>query len=87
MRQIDKPVQVVSAWDPAYLKPKPISFVWRGGRYRIIEVLDNWREAGRWWELRPDAEVWRVRCHDRGVYELAMIDTIPPEWRLMVVWD
>ena len=43
--------------------------------------------AGRWWEQEIEQVVWRVADQAGGVYELAMQRTVPPEWRLMVVWD
>lgn len=29
---------------------RPTSFVWRGARYRIAEVLATWHLQDRWWE-------------------------------------
>lgn len=29
----------------------PVSFQWRGRRYRVVQVLDTWRERVPWWRL------------------------------------
>jgi hypothetical protein len=28
----------------------PASFIWRGARYRIVEVLSTWHLQDRWWQ-------------------------------------
>lgn len=29
----------------------PVGFVWRGRRYRVVQVLEHWREPLPWWRL------------------------------------
>jgi Family of unknown function (DUF6504) len=50
----------------------PASFVWRGRRHVVREVLDRWWRTGPWWE-RLDAgvddderEIWRVEAAAAG---------------------
>ncbi len=72
--------------------PPPTSFVWRGGRYRVLHVLGHWREDAAYWsgggvEI-PQRDLWRVEAQNgtpvRGIYELV---SEPGGWRLDRVWD
>lgn len=88
-RIINQPVQMTarpSTW-PGVRTPEPVSWVLRGARYRVAEILDCWEEAGRWWEQDAPATAWRVRVQHQGVMELIMLHTSPPQWRLMRSWD
>ena len=49
---------------------RPLWFIWRGCRYTVLDVLDDWMEAGCWWDGEPERHVWVVRT-DAGIYELA----------------
>ena len=48
----------------------PSSFLWRGQRYRIVEVYSRWHLRDRWWETAnpyggkgaADRWYWRVEC-------------------------
>lgn len=84
-RLIDQPIQVTAV--PGRDGLTPTSFVWRGARYRVVEVLDSWMEAGRWWEKEAPATAWRVMVQGGGVMELVRVHSEPPEWRLMRIWD
>lgn len=77
-RLIDQPIQVTVAGG------KPVSFVWRGARFRVTAIMDTWAEG---WEQEPPATAWRVQVHDKGEMELLMLHKQPSEWRLMKVWD
>ncbi len=83
-RQINKPVSVTLVMDDYYHTLRPSSFTWRGGRYRVVQVQDMWTMAGMWWEQEPETTVWRVICHDGGMYELGVV---AKEWKLLSVWD
>ena len=88
-RLINAPVLMTSRpsiW-PGARGPEPVTWVYRGARYRVVEVLECWEEAGRWWEQEPPATAWRVRVQQGGVMELIMLHTSPPQWRLMRSWD
>ncbi len=70
----------------------PTTFVWRGGRYRVLSVLGHWREDGAYWagggvEV-PQRDLWRVEAQNgspsRGIYELVHEQDA---WRLDRIWD
>ena len=75
---------------------KPGEFVWRGRRYRVLQVLSHWVEAVPWWvNLRGTGHgaslqrtVWRVEATSRagttGVYDLCVASD---RWRLLRVID
>ncbi|ADU50190.1 hypothetical protein Tmar_0065 [Thermaerobacter marianensis DSM 12885] len=83
MGLVDQPVQ---AWADA--QGRPAAFLWRGVRRRVVEILDEWRELGRWWEGDPPEEryVYRVRTEDGGVYEIEYRRPAG-RWFLYKVWD
>ncbi|HSK99524.1 MAG TPA: hypothetical protein VK869_04240 [Rubrobacteraceae bacterium] len=58
----------------------------RSGR-RVVEVLDRWREVGRWWEgdRYPDRTVFRVLLSGGAVVDLAREKG--NEWLLVGVVD
>jgi hypothetical protein len=87
VRHVNTPVQVTTIQDPVYPDPRPTWFKYHGSMIRIVQVQDHWREAGRWWEQEPDSAAWRVTDSAGGVYELLMLRTKPPNWRLMVIYD
>lgn len=84
-RLIDQPIQVTAVLGRDGLTPS--SFVWRGARYRVVEVLDSWMETGRWWEQEASCTAFRVQTEGGGVFELVRLHQEPPEWRLMRIWD
>ncbi|MHB8511194.1 MAG: DUF6504 family protein [Actinomycetota bacterium] len=55
-------------------------FWWRGRRYRVLQVLSRWREAGGWWEAAADTaqpwargeskEIWRVDARPEPLEEV-----------------
>jgi hypothetical protein len=88
-RLINQPVQMTMVPGDAAIGfgPAPSTFIWRGARYRVLELLESWEEIGRWWEKEPSATAWRVRVQHGGVMELVRLHAQPPEWRLMRVFD
>lgn len=90
-RIVNAPVAMTSrptTW-PGARGPEPVSWVHRGARYRVREILDCWEEAGRWWEFvdsettpqEAPATAWRVRVQSGGIVELLMLHTRPaPTW-------
>ncbi|MFZ5815326.1 MAG: DUF6504 family protein [Bacillota bacterium] len=86
-RLINRPVQMTSRPSALARTPEPVSWVHAGARYRVVEVLETWEEAGRWWEQEAPATAWRVRVQHGGVMELVMLHKQPPEWRLMRSYD
>lgn len=71
----------------SWSSPRPASFRYRGHLFKVVDVLDHWTEAGRWWELEPERAVWRVTDRAGGVHEMALERKQPPVWRLLVIWD
>lgn len=65
---------------------RPVAFKWSGGRYRVREVLDNWLEAGRWWEQETEKATWRVATFEGGVFELTFDPGIK-RWLLYKAYD
>lgn len=55
---------------PARAELVPISFIYLREKHLVTEILDHWREAGRWWLLEPESETWRVVTTKGGVFEL-----------------
>ena len=84
-RNIDQPIQVTAV--PGRDGLTPAWFIWRGSRYRVVEVLDSWMEAGRWWGQETPCTAFRVETEGGGVFELVRLHKEPPEWRLMRIWD
>jgi hypothetical protein len=64
----------------------PVAFRWAGGRYRVREVLDFWRETGRWWEQEAETETWRVDTIEGGVFELVRTPSTGT-WKLYKAYD
>lgn len=74
---------------------RPEAFLWRGQRYRVVNVIGHWREDPGWWR-RPDGQpvrieqtdMWRVEAANGkplpGVYELVRRGG---DWKLDRVWD
>jgi hypothetical protein len=62
----------------------PAALFHRGRWHRVAEVLDCWRERGRWWEGEPPREVYRVATESGEVYELGREGET---WRLYAVLD
>lgn len=91
VRYINQVVPVTSrpsSW-PGARGPEPVVWTWRGGRYRVKQIVDCWEEAGRWWEFQDStttpmeapATTWRVMLQSGGIVELAMLHTQPaPIW-------
>ena len=87
MRQIrpeQQRITVTLVRDAVTEEMQPHSFTWRGGRYQVRSVIDQWQETGRWWDQEAEAAIWRVQLTDGGMMELAQVGQV---WRLLVVWD
>jgi hypothetical protein len=50
----------------------PLAVTWRGQSLGVLEIVDCWRESGRWWEGERPAHFFLIRaakrmlllCHD-----------------------
>lgn len=80
MRLIDEPVEVISR------SGRPVSFRRRGRIYNIIQVVDTWRYAGRWWAEEGTWIFLTVQTDGDGLFELCY-DTGAEQWRLYRAYD
>jgi hypothetical protein len=73
---ISEPVKVELVDGPEGIK-QPGAFVWRGERFEVAELLNEWQEVGfgagertRTWYRRRHRNHYRVRTLDGAMYEL-----------------
>jgi hypothetical protein len=64
----------------------PSTFLWRGRRYEVCNVIGRWRIEGRWWEDGRDREYWRVEAKGGAVVDLYE-DRRAGCWQLERLWD
>ncbi len=64
----------------------PLSFRFGAVRHPVQEVLDCWREVGRWWEQEPERETYRVLTAEGGIYELTW-EPVRRRWYLYKSYD
>jgi hypothetical protein len=79
----------------------PEQFLWRGKLYRVISVLEQWRESGTWWNspaasgsgslVDEEREFWRVEAgrgatSGAGIYDLCF-NQARGQWSLSSVLD
>jgi hypothetical protein len=69
----------------------PTSFLYRGERHTLAEVLETWLAALPWWEdpaavgnAPAQLRYWRVRTTRDGIFELTQLGTA---WRLYKIYD
>ena len=62
------------------------AFIWRRRLYRVLEVIDWWREPAEWWNEKAVCVFFRVnaRGSSTGTYELCKLGE---EWFLSRVLD
>ncbi len=62
------------------------AFIWRKRLYRVIEVIDRWREPSEWWNGKAVRLFFRVNAKNSssGIYELCQLGE---EWFLSRVLD
>ena len=63
----------------------PGSFLWRGRRVGVSEILDDWEEAGCWWLGEEPRRVYRVLGSTGARYELHRQESVG--WKLHRVFD
>jgi hypothetical protein len=78
---IDEPIKVHQDKDSMVT-----AFIWRRRLYRVLEVLDQWREPAEWWNEEEMRLFFRVTAKNTGtgVYELCQISE---KWFLSRVLD
>ena len=75
-RLVDRSIRVGLSpeGEPRYLEGEP------------LEILESWRESGRWWLGEPEREVFRVQGRRGGLYEITRPEGVR-EWRLVRIFD
>jgi hypothetical protein len=79
-KRLDLPLRVVEEKDGL-----PLAFHWRGRRIVVSEILDQWEEAGCWWQGEQARRVYRVQPAGGAIYELH--HQSPAGWRLYRSYD
>jgi len=71
---------IAVVWDRR--QRRPVTFVWRGRRYRVERVLRTWVTQTGWWDerLRTDRRYYRVRAEGR-LFDLGF-DRLTRRWFL-----
>lgn len=75
---VDQPVLVVEN------KGIPQRFFWFRHWFSVEEVMDKWRETGRWWEEDEEKTFYRVADKEGGVFEIYLNKRT---WNLYKVYD
>ena len=62
------------------------AFIWRKRLYRVLKIIDWWREPSQWWDLQEVRLFLRVNARNSstGTYELCRLGE---EWFLSKVLD
>jgi hypothetical protein len=62
------------------------AFIWRKRLYRVLEVIDCWREPSEWWDGKAARLFLRVNARNTsaGIYELCRLGE---DWFLSRVLD
>ncbi len=63
----------------------PRAFRWQGRCYAVDEVLERWRETGRWWRGEAPKLFFRVETGG-GIWEI-YLDTRANTWHLYRAYD
>ncbi|NLJ85639.1 MAG: hypothetical protein GX322_04305 [Firmicutes bacterium] len=78
-RRVKAPVQVTCQGE------QPIAFLWQGQLYKIVNIIESWKECGEWWEKAPEITVYQVLTATQGLYELHYQAT--GQWLLYKIYD
>ncbi len=65
---------------------RPVSFLYKGGKERVEDILERWRVAQGWWKQAVEREYFRVRSGRGIVYELYR-DLLGGGWYLQRIYD
>lgn len=75
---IDQPVLVITDRDV------PKRFFWFKRWVKVSEIMDAWKEVGRWWEEDQEKTFFRVVSVEGGIYE---VYSEKRRWNLYKVYD
>lgn len=86
-RRTQETVQVLGTLPPPGSpgQDPPAFVVRRGRRLRVLECLDEWCEAGRWWEGEGERRCVRVLT-EAGIYEMGL-EASTGRWELYRILD
>jgi len=79
-KRLDQPVRMT-----AERAGRPARFLRGRRQIEVEEILDEWEEAGCWWQGEPARRVYLVRCAGGAIYELH--HQPPGGWRLYRTYD
>lgn len=65
---------------------QPAGFFWQSVSYKIVKVLDCWKDTGCWWEGEGIKIFYRVAVPDGGLFELYQ-DTQKDTWFMYKIYD
>lgn len=65
---------------------KPSRFFWYKRWHNVMDVLEQWKDTGRWWDGEDEKVFFRLQVSEGGVYEL-FSDMAKNQWRLYKVYD
>jgi len=78
---VNQPVLVVTD-----KKAVPRRFFWYKRWFSVKDVLEQWKDTGRWWDGEREKVFFRLQVKEGGVYEL-FSDIAQNQWRLYKVYD
>lgn len=73
---------------PLWIKTKgglPFRFSIGGRHLQVEQILDHWRETGRWWEGEEEREFFRVEAGEGGY--IVYLNRATGRWFLYKVLD
>lgn len=64
----------------------PVSFVWRGRKYNVVEAVDRWRADTEWWRTRQWREHFKLLTRD-GLLLVIYHDLSREGWYVQRIFD
>ncbi|HHW10597.1 MAG TPA: hypothetical protein GXX29_11550 [Firmicutes bacterium] len=64
---------------------RPQCFTWRRRQYKVEALVEDWLEAGSWWDGEGEKAFYRLQCGE-GLYEIYH-DLAEKAWYLYRVLD
>ena len=78
---VDQPVLVVTD-----KKSIPSRFFWYKRWLNVLNILEQWKDTGRWWDGESEKIFYRLQVKEGGIYEI-FSDIALNQWRLYKVYD
>lgn len=80
---IDQPV-LVEVDRSCAEREVPKKFFWFKRWVKVKEIMDTWKEVGRWWDNDQEKTFFRVVSAEGGIYE---VYSLKKSWSLYKVYD